>query len=151
MNILVINGSPKGKYSITLQTMNYLMQKYPDHKFEVLDAGQKTRSLERDFTPAADMIDKADLLIFSYPVYTFIAPYQLHRFIELLKDSGMNLSGKFATQFSTSKNFSSLTSRHLPIQVLKYCVLPITQSHITKIYYHIVRCHTRRLLHTMII
>lgn len=110
MNILVINGSPKGKYSITLQTMNYLMQKYPGHNFEVLDAGQKTRSLERDFTPAKDMIDRADLLVFSYPVYTFIAPYQLHRFIELLKASGMNLNGKFATQFSTSKHFYDVTA-----------------------------------------
>ena len=110
MNILVLNGSPKGKYSITLQTTNYLMQKYPDHNFEILDVGQKTRSLERDFSPAAEMIDRADLLIFSYPVYTFIAPYQLHRFIELLKASGMNLSGKFATQISTSKHFYDVTA-----------------------------------------
>ncbi len=110
MNILVLNGSPKGKYSITLQTTNYLMQKYPDHTFEVLDVGQKTRSLERDFTTAADMINRADLLVFSYPVYTFIAPYQLHRFIELLKASGIDLNGKYATQISTSKHFYDVTA-----------------------------------------
>ena len=28
MKILVINGSPKGAYSITLQTVNYLMNIY---------------------------------------------------------------------------------------------------------------------------
>lgn len=59
MNILVLNGSPKGKYSITLQTTNYLMQKYPDHKFEVLNVGQKTRSLEKDFSPAAEALKNA--------------------------------------------------------------------------------------------
>ncbi|MBO5410520.1 MAG: NAD(P)H-dependent oxidoreductase [Clostridia bacterium] len=110
MNILVLNGSPKGQYSITLQTVNYLMQQYPDHSFEVLNVGQKTRSLEKDFSPAAQAIAKADLLLFSYPVYTFIAPYQLHRFIELLKESGIDVSGKYATQLSTSKHFYDVTA-----------------------------------------
>ena len=110
MNILVLNGSPKGKYSITLQTTNYLMQKYPDHKFEVLNVGQKTRSLEKDFSPAAEALKNADLILFSYPVYTFIAPYQLHRFIELMKDSEIDLSEKYATQISTSKHFYDVTA-----------------------------------------
>lgn len=110
MNILVLNGSPKGKYSITLQSVNYLMQQYPDHCFEVLNAGQKIRSFEKDFTPAIEALQKADLILFSYPVYTFIAPYQLHRFIELTKESGIDLSGKFATQLSTSKHFYDVTA-----------------------------------------
>lgn len=110
MNILVLNGSPKSKYSITLQTVNYLMQKYPDHSFEVLDVGQKIRAFERDFSAALNAMEKADLILFSYPVYTFIAPYQLHRFIELIKESGADISGKFATQISTSKHFYDVTA-----------------------------------------
>ncbi len=110
MNILVINGSPKGKYSITLQTINYLMQKYPDHKFEILNVGQKIRLFEKDFSPAAEALKNADLVLFSYPVYTFIAPYQLHRFIELIKESGIDLNGKYATQLSTSKHFYDVTA-----------------------------------------
>ena len=54
MNILILNGSPKGKYSITLQTTNYLMQKYPDEKIEVLNVGQKIRTFEKDFSSAAE-------------------------------------------------------------------------------------------------
>lgn len=110
MNILVLNGSPKGKYSITLQTVNYLMQKYPDCSFDVLHVGQKIKAFEKDFKQAAEKMTKADLLLFSYPVYTFIAPYQLHRFIELTKESGIDLSGKFATQISTSKHFYDVTA-----------------------------------------
>ena len=34
MKIAVINGSPKGKYSITLQTINYLQRKYPALEFD---------------------------------------------------------------------------------------------------------------------
>ena len=110
MNILVLNGSPKGKYSITLQTVNYLMQQYPDTCFEVLDVGQRIRAFERDFSSASQALKKANLILFSYPVYTFIAPYQLHRFIELTKENGIDLSGKFATQISTSKHFYDVTA-----------------------------------------
>ena len=43
-------------------------------------------------------------------MYTFIAPYQLHRFIELLKESGISLEGKYVTQISTSKHFYDVTA-----------------------------------------
>ena len=110
MKILVINGSPKGSYSITLQTVLYLEKKFPQHTFEVLHAGQRIRVLEQDFTPAKEAIEKADMLLFSYPVYTFIAPCQLHRFIELMKEHQVNVAGKFATQISTSKHFYDVTA-----------------------------------------
>jgi multimeric flavodoxin WrbA len=110
MNILVLNGSPKGKYSITLQTVLYLEKLHPDHTFEILNVGQTIKSLEKDFSSAIDAVQKADLLLFSYPVYTFIAPSQLHRFIELLKAADLDLSRKFATQISTSKHFYDVTA-----------------------------------------
>ena len=110
MNILVVNGSPKGKYSVTLQTSNWLQIKFPNCKFDVIHAGQIIKKLERDFTEAKEKLEKADLVIFSYPVYTFIAPCQLHRFIELMKESGIDFSQKFATQISTSKHFYDVTA-----------------------------------------
>ena len=51
MRILVINGSPKGKNSVTLQTVNYLQILHPEHTFDVLHAGQQIKALERDFSP----------------------------------------------------------------------------------------------------
>ena len=110
MNILVLNGSPKGKNSVTLQTVNYIAALNKDHHFQVLHVGQTIKSLEKNFTPAREAIEKADILLFAYPVYTFIAPCQLHRFIELLKESGLNVSGKFASQISTSKHFYDVTA-----------------------------------------
>jgi len=110
MHILVINGSPKGKYSVTLQTVRYLECRFPDHTFEVLDAGKRIKSLEKDFSPAIEAIGGADLLLFSYPVYTFLAPSQLHRFIELLKAANLDLSEKFASQITTSKHFYDVTA-----------------------------------------
>lgn len=110
MNILVLNGSPKGRYSITLQTVNYLEKLYPEHTFEVLHVGARIKSLEKDFSPATEALSRAELVIFSYPVYTFIAPYQLHRFIELLKENGVSVAGKVATQLTTSKHFYDVTA-----------------------------------------
>ena len=110
MEILVINGSPKGKHSVTLQTVNYLQILHPEHHFEVLHAGQTIKALEKDFSSAIAAIEKADVLLFSYPVYTFIAPSQLHRFIELLKAAAPDLSGKYASQITTSKHFYDMTA-----------------------------------------
>ena len=110
MNILVINGSPKGDNSITLQTVLYLEKLHPEHTFHILNVGAKIKSLEKDFTPAMEAIENADALLFSYPVYTFIAPCQLHRFIELLKEHQVNVAGKIATQITTSKHFYDVTA-----------------------------------------
>ena len=110
MKIAVINGSPKGKYSITLQTVLYLQRKFPEHTFEVLHAGQKIKALEKDFTSAKQLMESADAVLFSYPVYTFLAPSQLHRFIALAKENGVCLQGKYATQISTSKHFYDVTA-----------------------------------------
>lgn len=110
MKIAVINGSPKGKYSITLQTVLYLQRKFPEHTFEVLHAGQKIKALEKGFTSAKQLMESADAVLFSYPVYTFLAPSQLHRFIALAKENGVCLQGKYATQISTSKHFYDVTA-----------------------------------------
>ena len=110
MKILVLNGSPKGEYSITLQTVRFLEKRHPELTFTVLHAGQRIRALEKDFLPALEAIQSADALLFSYPVYTFIAPYQLHRFIELMKEHNAPVAGKYATQLSTSKHFYDVTA-----------------------------------------
>lgn len=110
MKICVLSGSPKGKNSLTWQTVRFLEKKFPDDTFETVHVGQKLRALEKDMTPALEAIDRADVLLFCYPVYTFIVPYQLHRFVELLKASGANLSGKCAAQLSTSKHFYDVTA-----------------------------------------
>ena len=110
MDIVVLNGSPKGSYSITLQTVLYLEKVFPEHTFEVLNCGQQIKSIEKDLTSVLSALIRADLILFSYPVYTFIAPSQLHRLIELVKAAGVDLRGKFSTQITTSKHFYDVTA-----------------------------------------
>ena len=119
MNILVISGSPKGKDSITLHTCLYLEKQFPELQFSYLHAGTRIKALEKDFSPALEAIRQADILLFCYPVYTFLVPYQLHRFIELMKASGEDFSGKTATQVSTSKHFYDITAHRFIVDNCK--------------------------------
>lgn len=112
MKILTVNGSPKGEFSITLQSVEYLERKFPQHEFDYLHVGAKIRQYEKDFESAKKKIEQADLILFSYPVYTFIVPSQLHRFIELMKEHGVDVEGKYATQISTSKHFYDVTAHN---------------------------------------
>ena len=110
MNILVLNASPKGRNSTTVHTALYLQALHPEHAFTFLPVGQHIKRYETDFTPVHTALEQADLILFCYPVYTFIAPYQLHRLIELIKADGVDLSGKFASQITTSKHFYDVTA-----------------------------------------
>lgn len=110
MKILILNGSPKGKYSCTLHTLLYIERLYENHEYKVLNIGQQIKKYERDMSEALEAISWSDLIIFSYPVYTFIAPSQVHRFIELLKENNIDLSGKYVTQVTTSKHFYDVTA-----------------------------------------
>jgi len=114
MKIGVISGSPKGKYSITLQSVLYLQNRNTDDEFLIYHVGQKIRKYE-DSEALGVLIDElsnCDCLLFCYPVYTFLAPSQLHRFVELLKrhPKAAALKGKFASQISTSKHFYDNTA-----------------------------------------
>ena len=110
MRILVLNGSPKGENSTTVQTAFYLQALHPEHTFVFLPVGQRIKGYEKDFSPVRAALQEADLILFCYPVYTFIVPYQLHRLIELIKEDGVDLSGKFASQITTSKHFFDVTA-----------------------------------------
>ena len=93
MNILILNGSPAGDESITLQTVRYLQKLYPGYEWAQLNIAPKLKALERDFSEAREALERAELLLFAYPVYTFLAPAQLHRFISLMKESSVDLGG----------------------------------------------------------
>ena len=110
MNIVVLNGSPAGKDSITLYTMLLIQQRFPEHQYEILYVGQQIRKMEKEPETWTEPLRKADLIVFCYPVYTFLVPAQLHRMIELMKESGPDLRGKYATQISTSKHFYDITA-----------------------------------------
>ena len=62
MNILILNGAPAGENSITLQTMRYIQKFFPEHHYEQLNVGQRIKAIERDFSNAGVMLEKAELV-----------------------------------------------------------------------------------------
>jgi len=112
MKILVVNGSPKGKYSVTLHTSLYLQAIFAEQEFDLIHVGATIKAIEKDFAETKKKLEWADVILFSYPVYTFIAPSQLHRLIELMKDNRVNVAGKYATQITTSKHFYDITAHN---------------------------------------
>ena len=57
MKVLVLNGSPTGKDSITLQTVEYLQALFPEHEYDVLHVAQRIRHYERDFSSAKEALE----------------------------------------------------------------------------------------------
>ena len=114
MKVTVLSGSPEGKDSITLQSVLYLQKKFKEDQFMILDVGSRIRSLQKDFTPVLAVLSEADLVLFAYPVYIFLAPSQLQTAIALLKqaqrEGKVDLRGKCMAQISTSKHFYDVTA-----------------------------------------
>ena len=98
------------KTALPLQTVLFIEKHFKKITFKYLHVGSGIHAMEKSFAEAEDALRSADLLLFAYPVYTFLVPSQLHRFIELIKEHGVDLSGKYATQLTTSKHFYDTTA-----------------------------------------
>ena len=110
MKIVVLSGSPKGKESVSLQSMNYLSGRFSAHTYEVFHISQTIKKIEGDtnvFSQIIEAVRNADLVMWVSPVYTFLIPAQLKRFIELVfeKNATDAFTGKSAAVLMTSINF----------------------------------------------
>jgi len=115
MKIAVINGSPKGELSVTLQYIRYLSNNFPEHVITEYSIGKKIKSIENK-SEAADEIFKgigeSDLIIWATPIYYLLVPAQLKRFIELIYERNATefFKGKYAAAVTTSIHFFDHTA-----------------------------------------
>ncbi len=117
MEICVLNGSPKGDVSVTMQYVRFLKNKFPEHSFSTVNIGQKIHALENKESEWAAMLDsvsKADAIVWATPVYYFLVPAQVKRFIELIneKDAMSIFAGKYTTVLTTSIKFFDHTCHY---------------------------------------
>ena len=106
IRILVVNGSPKGEHSLTLQHSLYMLGQEKDVEYKVLQAGEALSgiSFEQSWLESAIAdIGWSDAIIWNTPVYTMLVPWQLVRFFQLIRDAGRNsvFEGKYATSMMT--------------------------------------------------
>ncbi len=87
MKIIVLNGSPKGELSVTMQYVAYLAKLYPQHEFNIVHIAQRIKRLENDRTAFDQVIDQvraADAVLWGFPLYILIVHAHYKRFIELI-------------------------------------------------------------------
>ncbi len=117
MKIAVLNGSPKGMKSVTMQYFKYLEKIFPDHRFTYINAAQKCRLFEKDekkLDEALGIISSADLILWGTPVYYLLVPSGLKQFIELLfkQNKEKVFRGKYSGVLTTSIHFADHTSNN---------------------------------------
>ncbi len=102
MNVLVLSGSPKGRNSLTLQTMRFIARSFPDDNFQFFHVSTSWNCIEKHLPALKMALDKADILVNAYPVYSFYPPAQFMHAWEVLAPE---LKGRdlFFTQVTTSK------------------------------------------------
>jgi multimeric flavodoxin WrbA len=115
MKICVLNGSPKGRDSVTMQYVRFLELAFPSHTFVIENVGQRIAAIEahdEEFSRVIPSISSADAVLFATPVYYMLVPAQLKRFIELvfLRNAQSAFSDKYAASLTTSIHFYDHTA-----------------------------------------
>jgi len=117
MKIAVINGSPKGDLSITLQSLRFIEKKIPEFQLEIHNVSQRIKKLAKDetlFNEILTDIEKADAIIWSVPLYVLTVPSQYKRFIELIHDKEKQsiFKDKYCAIITTSIHFFDHTAHN---------------------------------------
>ncbi|MDT8901551.1 NAD(P)H-dependent oxidoreductase [Anaeroselena agilis] len=117
MEILVLNGSPKGDLSVTMQYVAFLAKKNPGHTFPIVNIAQRINQLETDpvaFDAVVAQVRKADAVLWAFPVYYMLVHGNFKRFIELVHERGAApaFGGKYAASLSTSIRFFDHTAHN---------------------------------------
>jgi multimeric flavodoxin WrbA len=117
MRIIILNGSPKGDVSVTMQYVAYIEKKFPGHDYETLNVAHEIKKLEQDTAVSDTVIGKirsADLVLWAFPLYVMLVPAQYKRFIELVFERGAQdaFAGKYAAVLTTSIHYADMIAHN---------------------------------------
>jgi multimeric flavodoxin WrbA len=110
VKIVVLNGSPKGATSVTMQHAAWLAGEFPEHRFVVLHVARRAERLARDRQALEEVLEEvrsADGVLWAFPLYIGLVCSQYKRFIELAYEPEATTAfrGKYAAALSTSIHF----------------------------------------------
>ena len=115
MKIVVLNGSPKGDLSATMQYVLYAQKKMPEHEFKILNVANKIKSLENNqekFQEIIEEVNSSNGIIWGFPLYVMLVSSQYKRFIELVfeRNAVDAFKNKHAAVVATSIKFYDHTA-----------------------------------------
>lgn len=110
MKIIVLNGSPKGDMSVTLQYVHFIRKKFPQHEWKIFNVAQQIRGMEAEekaFGEVMEEIRSSDGVLWAFPLYHLLVPSQYKRFIELIWERKAQdvFKKKYTAALSTSVHF----------------------------------------------
>ncbi|MEA3346917.1 MAG: NAD(P)H-dependent oxidoreductase [Candidatus Auribacterota bacterium] len=117
MKISILNGSPKGMTSVTMQSVNFIRNKFPQHEMQIINISQKITKIEKDNSAFQEIIDEikaSDGVLWAFPLYFFLVPSQYKRFIELISERGAEgaFKNKYTAVLTTSIHFFDHTAHN---------------------------------------
>ena len=117
MKITVLNGSPKGEHSITLQYVHYVQRKFPQHEFKIFNISQRISRIESDekeFSRIIEEVRVSDGVLWSFGLWVLAVAAQYMRFIELISERGVEnaFKDKYAAALSTSIHYYDHTAHN---------------------------------------
>lgn len=117
MKIIVLNGSPKGDSSVTMQYIGFIQRKFPQHELKILNIAQRGKQIESKeeiFQEIMEEIKRADGILWAFPLYVFLVHSQYKRFIELIteRSAAEAFKGKPAAILTTSIHFYDHTAHN---------------------------------------
>lgn len=117
MNIVVLNGSPKGPRSVTLQYVKYVTYTFPEHEYHIFHVAQQVPRLERDARALAEVteaVETADGVVWAFPLYYLLVHGHYKRFIELIfeHEAHAAFQDKYCVSLSTSIHFYDHTAHN---------------------------------------
>ncbi len=117
MKIAVLNGSPKGELSVTVQYIKFVQKKFLEHEFEIINVAHDILKLEKnkqEFLQVIEVVKRSDGVIWAFPLYVFLVASQYKRFIELVFERGVTNSfeGKYTCALTTSIHFFDHTAHN---------------------------------------
>ena len=117
MKIIVLNGSPKGHNSVTMQYVGFIQKKFPQHELKIVNIAQRGKQIEskkEQFEEIIQEIKGADGILWAFPLYVFLVHAQYKRFIEMITEESAEAAfqDKPAAILTTSIHFYDHTAHN---------------------------------------
>ena len=117
MKITVLNGSPKGHLSVTMQYVNFIQKKFPHHELKIFNIASTIKKIEKDektFHEIMDDVRSSEGVLWAFPLYYLLVSSQYKRFIELIWERGTAdfFKNKYTAVLSTSIHFFDHTAHN---------------------------------------
>ncbi len=115
MKFIVLNGSPKGDTSVTMQYIRFLQTNFKQHQIEIINISKGLKRIEKEngtFQEIMNQVNDSDGVIWAFPLYVFTVHSNYQRFIELIfeRNAQAAFKGKYTFVLTTSIHFFDNTA-----------------------------------------